>query len=99
MQEFSLLVDIEMVLSAQQKSSTQDLAVAVKLVTYQWQLIVYLYAGTLPVVAGITRINLALCLMVQEHSQNIHILQEGRYDHACSKFVDNNGETVSFNEK
>ena len=26
-------------------------------------------------------------------------LQEGRYDHACSKFVDNNGETVSFNQK
>ena len=26
-------------------------------------------------------------------------LQEGRYYHACSKFVDNNGKTVSFNEK
>ena len=26
-------------------------------------------------------------------------LQEGRYRHACSKFVDNNGETVSFNQK
>ena len=26
-------------------------------------------------------------------------LQEGRYSHACSKFVDNNGETVSFNQK
>ena len=26
-------------------------------------------------------------------------LQEGRDDHACSKFVDDNGETVSFNEK
>ena len=26
-------------------------------------------------------------------------LQTGRQTHACSKFVDNNGETVSFNEK
>ena len=26
-------------------------------------------------------------------------LQEGRYYHACSHFVDNNGETVSFNQK
>ena len=26
-------------------------------------------------------------------------LQEGRSSHACSKFVDNNGETVSFNQK
>ena len=52
MQESSLLVDwVEVVLSAQQKSSTPDLAVAVKLVTYQWQLVVYLYAGTWPVVA------------------------------------------------
>ena len=25
-------------------------------------------------------------------------LQEGRYYHACSHFVDNNGETVSFNQ-
>ena len=25
-------------------------------------------------------------------------LQEERYFHACSKFVDNNGETVSFNQ-
>ena len=24
-------------------------------------------------------------------------LQTGRYNHACSKFVDENGETVSFN--
>ena len=70
MQEFLLLVDGMEYLDylAQQKSSTQDLAVAVKLVTYQWQLMVYLYAGTWPVVAG-NRINLALGLMVQEHSQ------------------------------
>ena len=70
MQEFSLLVDGEqVVLSAQQKSSTPKLAVAVKLVTYQWQLVVYLYAGTWPVVDIVDKINLALSLMVQEHSQ------------------------------
>ena len=68
MQEFLLLVDMMAVIKALQKSSTQDLAVAVKLVTYQWQLIVYLYAGTWPVV-DLDMINLALCLMVLEHSQ------------------------------
>ena len=25
-------------------------------------------------------------------------LQQGRYEHACAKFVDNNGETVSLYE-
>ena len=70
MQEFLLLVDGMEYLDclAQQNSSTQDLAVAVKLVTYQWQLMVYLYVGTLPVVAGVHN-NLALDLMVLEHSQ------------------------------
>ena len=71
MQEFSLLVDGDQVVikKALQKSSTPDLAVAVKLVTYQWQLVVYLYAGTWPVVDIVDKINLALSLMVQEHSQ------------------------------
>ena len=67
MQEFSLLVDC-LVLSALQKSSTPKLAVAVKLVTYQWQLMIYLYAGTLPVVDMIQN-TIAPGLTVQEHSR------------------------------
>ena len=72
MQEFSLLVEeMEVVILALQKSSTQDLAVAVKLVTYQSQLMVYLYAGTWSVGAGVHHHkNLAFCLMVQEHLQS-----------------------------
>ena len=51
MQEFLLLVDMMVaVVSALQKSSTPDLAVAVKLVTYQSQLGVQLSVGTWPVV-------------------------------------------------
>ena len=38
MQEFLLLVDMMAVIKALQKSSTQDLAVAVKLVTCQLEL-------------------------------------------------------------
>ena len=68
-QEFSLLLDTVAFILAVQKSSTPKLAVAVKLVTYQWTLIVYLYAGTWPVVDIVDKINLALSLMVQEHSQ------------------------------
>ena len=67
MQEFLLLVDMMAVIKALQKSSTQDLAVAVKLVTYQWQLILYLFAGTWPVVEKNLR-DLALGLMI-EHSK------------------------------
>ena len=67
-QEFSLLLDTVAFILAVQKSSTPKLAVAVKLVTYQWTVIVYLYAGTWPVVAGATK-DLALGSMVQEHSQ------------------------------
>ena len=54
MQEFLLLVDfvdiIVVKIQALQKFLTPNLAAAVKLVTYQWQLILYLFAGTWPVV-------------------------------------------------
>ena len=70
MQEFLLLVELDqVVVSGLQNSSTPNLAVAVKLVTCQWSQVVYLYAGTWPVVALFHKGNLALGLMVQEHSQ------------------------------
>ena len=64
MQEFSLLVDMEQViLSALQKSSTPKLAVAVKLVTYQWQQMMLVYAEMLSVVEK-GQLHLAMILTV-----------------------------------
>ena len=54
MQEFLLLVDfvdiIVVKIQALQKFLTPNPAAAVKLVTCQWQQMIYLYAGTWPVV-------------------------------------------------
>ena len=52
------------------------------------------------IVTGGEYSTIAVVLFTETGQGGLHsYLQEGRFRHACSKFVDNNGETVSFNQK